>query len=389
MKHHIIIFLIFCASNLLAQQSEIKGVVSIHNSKFETGKTAYLSNVQIKETYGRGQEVLSNSDGRFTFTSIGVPLKETIVLNAQKQGWEVVNPEELDVVVGQFPWVKVYMAPKGKITENKRKYYNIGKTESEKALSSKIKEKQSERERLLKDVMSNQKEIWALEAEIKNLYEKYQTIDANARELAERFSRVNLDDASEHYQRAFRHFQNGKIDSALIVLEDANYAKQVDEILLEEIRLAALKNVILHNDSVIVARKDSLLNAFFLKVQAHEDLQQFQEGIQACKYLLQLPLADTATAVKALQKLSWLSLLVYSFGDAEQFAQLGLTLQQNDPALNRYWALSNFLQDKHDEKAIVKTLTIYPLPAEELSKLEKTNLPQPKIKKLSEFVRDK
>jgi hypothetical protein len=389
MKYRIILLLVFCASNLLAQQSEIKGVVSIHNSKFETGKTAYLPNVQIKETYGRGQEVLSNNDGRFTFISIGVPLKETIVLNAQKQGWEVVNPEELDVVVGQFPWLKVYMAPKGKITENKRKYYNIGKTESEKALSSKIKQKQSERERLLKDVKSNQKEIWALEAEIKNLYEKYQTIDANARELAERFSRVNLDDASEHYQKAFRHFQNGKIDSALIVLEEANYAKQVDEILLEEIRLAALKNVIHHNDSVIVARKDSLLNAFFLKVQAHEDLQQFQEGIQACKYLLQLPLADTATTVKALQKLSWLSLLAHSFTDAEQFAQLGLTLQQNDPALNRYWALSNFLQDKHDEKAIVKTLTIYPLPAEEVSKLEKTNLPQPKIKKLSEFVRDK
>lgn len=386
MKPSILLLFLSFSISLLAQQSEIKGIVSIHNSKFETGKTEYVPYVQIKESFGRGQESLTNTDGHFNFIPIGVPFKETVNLIAKKQGLELVNPEELDVVVGQVSWVKIYMAPQGKLTENKRKYYNIGKTESEKALTAKIKEKQTQREKLLKDSKTNQQAIWALESEIKNLYEKYQTIDANARELAEKFAKVNLDDASEHYQKAFRYFQNGKIDSALIVLEDANYAKQVDDILLEEIKLAALKIVINHNDSVLTARKDSLVNAYFLKIQVHEDLQQYQEGIQNCRNLLSLQLTDTITTVKTLQKLSWLSLLAHSFTDAEQFALAGLKFSKNDPLLNRYWALSTIFMDKYDEKSVAKIFGIYPLNKNELLKLEKSNLPNAQINKLMPFI---
>lgn len=380
------LFFISATTILFAQQSEIRGIVSIHNSKFETGKTEYVAYVQINESFGRGQEALSNTDGRFDFKTVGIPLKETVTLVAKKQGLELVNPEELDIVVGQISWVKIYMSPKGKITENKRKYYNIGKTESEKALTAKIKEKQTQREGLLKDSKKNQQAIWALESEIKNLYEKYQTIDANARELAEKFAKVNLDDASEHYQKAFRYFQNGKIDSALIVLEEANYIKQVDDILLEEIKLAALKIVINHNDSVLTARKDSLVNAYFLKIQVHEDLQQYQEGIQNCRNLLNLQLTDTITTVKALQKLSWLSLLTHSFTDAEQFALAGLKFSKNDPLLNRYWALSTIFQDRYDAQSVAKTFSLYPLDKNELLKLEKINLPSAQINKLMPFI---
>lgn len=386
MKPGNFLFCVFLPIGLYAQQSEIRGVVSIHNSKFETGKTEYVANVQIEESFGRGNATISDVGGHFKFSTVGIPFKETMTIVAKKQGLELVNPEELNVVVGQVSWVKIYMCPKGKITENKRKYYNIGKTESEKALSAKITEKQTERERLLKDAKANQQAIWALESEIKNLYDKYQTIDANARELAEKFSRVNLDDASEHYQRAFRHFQNGKIDSALIVLEEADYARQVDEILLEEIKLASLKDVVHHNDSVLSARKDSLIKTYFLKIQALEDSQQYQEGVQSCRNLLDLHLTDTITTIKVLQKLSWLSLLNHSFTDAEQFALLGLSLSKNDPMLNRYWAIVTIFKDAYDEKAITKIFTAYPIEKSELLKLEESNLPSAQINKLTPFV---
>jgi hypothetical protein len=169
-------------------------------------------------------------------------------------------------------------------------------------------------------------------------------------------------------------------------LEEANYTKQVDDILLEEIKLAALKIVIDHNDSVLTARKDSLVNAYFLKIQAHENLQQYREGIQNCRNLLNLQLTDTITTVKALQKLSWLSLLAHSFTDAEQFALAGLKFSKNDPLLNRYWALSTIFQDRYDAQSLAKTFSLYPLDKNELLKLEKSNLPSSQMNKLMPFI---
>ena len=85
MKRILLILLALRTAALIAQQSEIKGIISIHNSKFETGKTEYVANVQIKESFGRGQETLSNTDGRFDFIPIGIPFKETINLFAKKE----------------------------------------------------------------------------------------------------------------------------------------------------------------------------------------------------------------------------------------------------------------------------------------------------------------
>ena len=271
---------------IFSQQSQIQGIVAVFNSKFETGKTEYLANVQVEEAYQRSQATASLNDGSFTVILVGLKSKEPCQLSVKKQGWEIVNNDKLNVVVGQSALVRLVMSPKGKIDENKRKYYNIGKTESEKSLAKKIKQKQDDRTALLQNAARNQKEMGTLESEIKILYEQYQHIDDNARQLAERFSRVNLDDASEYYQRAFRYFQNGKIDSALIVLDEADFEQQVADILLEQSKLTGLDSTIRFNDSVITQRKDALIKAAFLKIDAHLQLQQYQDGLNMVALIL-------------------------------------------------------------------------------------------------------
>ena len=42
----------------------------------------------------------------------------------------------------------------------------------------------------------------------------------HARELAEKFAEVNLDEASEIYKEAFSYFQDGDIEKALESLDD-------------------------------------------------------------------------------------------------------------------------------------------------------------------------
>ena len=206
------------------------------------------------------------------------------------------------------------------------------------------------------DAAKNQNDIRVLEADIKVLYAQYQHIDENARQLAERFSKVNLDDASEYYQRAFRYFQNGKIDSALIVLEEANFEKQVEDILAEEVRLQALNNTIHHNDSVILQRRDSLIQAIFIKIEAHLQLNQYQYGINAAELTLKLN-PDTTDLVRTYNYLSWLYLLKQEFVQAHFYNQKGLVLNPQNEALQRYQAYIAFSQDKiQDNKKAFSTI---------------------------------
>ncbi|MEN9611674.1 MAG: hypothetical protein RLZZ628_2488 [Bacteroidota bacterium] len=330
-----------------AQQSVLNGVVTIHNSKFETKQTQYVSHASVEETFGRSHATTTRTDGRFELTLVGISLKDNVQLSVKKQGWEVVNHDALSVVAGQLGFIKIYMSPQGKIVENKIKYYNIGKTQSEKALSEKIKEKQAERKKLLKNQAQNQKAIGVVETEIKNLYDKYQTIDAHARDMAERFSRVNLDDASEEYQTAFRYFQRGLIDSALFVLEDANYAQKVEAILLEEIKLAELKLIIAWNDSVLHARRDSLVNAYWTQIAVLKSLRHYKKAQVSCDKILGFGLTDSVQILKTYQELAWLSLLNQDFDYGEIIVQKGLKFKA-DVALERYRAYFGALQGKNN-----------------------------------------
>ena len=243
MKNILILYLLLLSPALKAQQTTIVGTVTVFNSKTETGKRQFIQYAQVEETFGKSQATTTDADGNFRLVLVGIAAKQSFAFTAAKAGYEIVNRDNLHAVAGQPEAVHILMSPKGKIAESKIKYYKIGKTASEKALDAKIKQKQADLAALKKNEKANQQAIIDTQAEIAKLYDYYKTIDQNARELAERFSRVNLDDASELYQRAFRHFQNGSIDSALIVLDEVNWSNKVDSILIEEARLLALKSV--------------------------------------------------------------------------------------------------------------------------------------------------
>lgn len=336
--------LLLCLPALLfAQQTILNGVVTVFNSKFETGKFEYIPNAQVEEVFQRANAAVTSADGTFKLILVGIPDRESFEISIRKEGLEVVNTDKLRAVAGQHEAVRIYMALKGKIAENKRKFYKIGKTESEKALTRKINRKHQELETLKTDGAANQQQIIDLQKEIADLTERYGTIDQSARELAERFSRVNLDDASELYQRAFRHFQNGSIDSSLLVLDEVDWVKRVDDILTEEARLMALKNTIAYNDSVLTIRRDSLIRAIRVKIESHLRLRQFREALPDGELLIQLQSYDAAGLFNAYREAAWLGLLARNYSLAWLYAQNASELNDSDIVASLYGVYARVL----------------------------------------------
>lgn len=390
----VVFILLFLPKILInAQQTSFHGVVSVFNSKFETGKPQYISNAAIEEALGRSHATLTLSDGSFNLPLVGVPLKASFDFTVKKENYEVINTDQLRAVAGQLEVKRIYMAPHGKIAENKRSYYKIGKTASERALHEKIAEKRRALEVLHHFGQENEKKIRELEKEIADLTQRYETIDQNARELAERFTHINLDDASELYQRAFLQFQNGFIDSALLILDEVNWEARVDSILGEEARLFALQQLIQHKDSAISLRRDSLAAAIWVITHSHFGLKHYREALRSGEKLIQLYFYDPILLADTYRKIAWLALAAQEFAVAKLYARqaqrIGVVL---DPVSERYIAFACFFLG--DEKAASEIIAAWQvqntqitLALKELVELEQLDLSKKAIERLNDLLK--
>src|SRR5690242_6988906 len=130
MKRLLLFACCFPLTTVFAQQSKIRGVVSIHNSATETGKRVYVMNAQIEDDFEKAQPVVSDQNGEFVLIYVGIPDNTTVSFHVKKTGLEVVNKDALPAIAGQNEWIRISMAPREKMDEYRRQIYQIGKTEA-------------------------------------------------------------------------------------------------------------------------------------------------------------------------------------------------------------------------------------------------------------------
>ncbi len=290
----LIVALLGVLHKIEAQQSIIYGNVSIFNSQFETGKRQFIVNATVEEDFGRSPAIITDAEGNFRLILVGVKEGEKVSISINKNGYEVVNSESLNVIAGQKESVKIFMAPLGKVNENKRKYYSIGRKSSEKAIEVKISRlimeiKVSENAqsslnkyieilskdstgyvseiiRLKKEIYNERANLDKLKAQYSSLASQFEKTDDVSRELAERFSLQNLDESSDIYQKSFRKFIEGKLDSAILILDEFDWKTRVNEIIIEEAKLANLKQILHLKDSIMNNKRiNNLIESLMLK----------------------------------------------------------------------------------------------------------------------------
>lgn len=192
--------LIFCfallPAFLYAQPDSLYGVVSVLNSRFDKGRTEFVANAAIRSAaQPDGIPARTGPDGRF---AIGRRGQEPFLLVLDLPDYEVANLRDMQIWPGMLDTVRLYVIPGVSLFETTQRYYAIVYAAMEKRLSKQAAPNAVHG--------AEQRQAAA---------EKCHLV---ATILSRKFASLNLDDTSPAFQDAFRRFQAGDPDLALLWL---------------------------------------------------------------------------------------------------------------------------------------------------------------------------
>lgn len=206
MKKAGMLFLLFV--NISIAQVFQKGVVYELNSGSKP--------IRGVEIFAIGSSVaLSDDNGYFSLAfnkkKNGDPL---YVKEINKKGYELVNEEVNNGIFTTLVPFRIIMCTEGLLEETRRKYYKIGEDYYKKRYDKEVNELKKQKEL---NHISEEK----FNTRIKEANEELKKRRENLDYYTDRFSRINKDELNELDKSAIILLEQGKIDEAIKVYEDA------------------------------------------------------------------------------------------------------------------------------------------------------------------------
>lgn len=269
----------------LSFNKTLKGIVVKQNSGHQV-----LSNVLI-EAQG-ANPVTSQSDGYFSLVFYQKMQGETAAITASLSDYEVVNSEALrDVRIpanAERQVIKIVMCHKQVLADNRRKYFNIAYDASIAAYKKKSEELRQQLARAEIDQATYNRDINLLQEQNRNA-------EKQANELAERFSRINLDDASELYRRAFAKFEQGDVDGAIKILDEADFPQIIKEVRAEEAAIRFGEKDSTERANLLAVVRDTVIKAYLLEAIVHKEKDNASQAKRNFEKALKLDSANLST----------------------------------------------------------------------------------------------
>lgn len=245
--------------NLQAQISQ-KGLVLLQNSG---QKPLPLVTILVSGAI----PTTSDNEGNFTLHFATRKDGDAVrTINVSKAGYELVNTKDIELwnISSNHPFL-IVMCPKGNLRESRRKYYKIGEDRYKTLYRKKIEE-------LEQAVFQNRLIKSEYEAKLNEANKQLQHAMEQLESYCDKFARLNRDILSELDRCALQHLDNGDVEGAIKVYEDANLlskfkekSSQIDSLktersyvekkLREEIHLLEQEN-----SDKSLQRRDSLLH---------------------------------------------------------------------------------------------------------------------------------
>ncbi len=334
------VIVISICSGLALAQTPTSGLVVLQNSGRQP-----VSGVQVEDAFGDAAPKVSDSEGKFTLTFQNSAYGELTTLYVKKSGLEVVNQEEIkDFRITRAPF-KIVVCPEGQLNDNRLRYYKISTAQIE-------QEYQVQLATLKKKLADNEA---ALRAQVETLEEQREIAQKQARELARRFALVNLDDVSQLYRDAFDLFQQGKIEEAIQLIQEADLQAQIQQAKTKK----KLGDALSENARAALEQHAQTVT---LEARLHVSRLEFEEARQA--YALALSAVDSNDVQMNLEY----GLFLYGqfrFEDAIQIYQKTLALVPENKAYQAY--LHYLLGATHQgnleqdlaEKLVSKSIELY------------------------------
>lgn len=233
-KHALLFLILWISGFLYGQDFEVRGRISLHNSKLENKVIQYMKDVKV--TTSTNSTINSDYKGRFKLKFKSNDLNQNIKLMVEKSGFEVVNFQALEhFEIDRKHLLRLFLAKDGYLEkqQNKLLYSN------QKALythrdhlldilafdneESKIGIKELEEQLDLK-IYNNLEAEEKVKTEVKNIENKLEAFSLH-------LATVNLDFASNMYQKAFDFYQKGNLEKTVETLEEDVLEKNLNNVI--------------------------------------------------------------------------------------------------------------------------------------------------------------
>ena len=274
----LVCFLLITATTA-AQQVTLKGLVSIHNSKYNTGKIEYVPDAYITAPFTK--PVNSDVVGNFSLEFVGIDPGTAVTLTVEKSGLEVVNSYDLDkVIIQRNDPINIYLATKGQLAAAQTELYNI----SRKALFAR-------KDALIAKLQNDDKEVLKeLEAffgyevvdkyqAVSGVIERIDALEKRLPEFAQKLARQNLDVASDLYIEAYEYFLQGEIEKVIGVLDEqtlqASYQTAINDRKKSQALDAAAKKL----EQSAIDEFYQILESYELKANAYYLIFDYKNAI--------------------------------------------------------------------------------------------------------------
>jgi tetratricopeptide (TPR) repeat protein len=279
-----IFFLLYTAigSSAFGQPQIVNGVVAIHNSETLKGNRQYVAQAKVKDDSGWAKSTITNSKGEFTLDYADLPDNIVVNIRVEIPNLQVVNRTALSVIPGRTPVVKVSMANPRDISQYKYRLL-AAVSDASKHLDELLKQKKQLVDDLKLNRKQNDSSIKKLTEEVLFLEEQQKDVPLDALRFAERYARLNLDDASDRLREAILLLQNGKLADALKTLAKDGSLEEEEAVDALELKASLLK-VASHYESAIeiferLTRIDSLNPVFYEElIEIYGRLSKFKPG---------------------------------------------------------------------------------------------------------------
>jgi len=221
------------AAHSLVAQIPLSGVVTVQNSKVNTGQTVHVPNVQVASQYA--QPNATDNEGKFMLRFAGVESGRQVQLSVTPYGafkdYVVVNNWDLNQTLGRKSFISIYVAKQEDLDRRKAEMVGINMEKYEARADKTIKRLQAELEIYKKnsDYMNvRYKEIRdSLQIVSQDITTAYRLIEEYAKLLVTQ----NLDDKEENYINAYHCFIKGELDSVKYYLKEDELDKKYQNLL--------------------------------------------------------------------------------------------------------------------------------------------------------------
>jgi len=218
---------------LAAAQISLNGVVTVQNSKVNTGKTEYVSNAQV---YSQNtQPNITDSQGKFSLRFAGVESGRQVQISVTPYGvykdFMVVNDWDLNPTLGRKSWVSIYLAKQADLDARKAEMVGINMKNIEERADRIIKRLQSE----LEIYKNNSDYMNVRYKEIRDSLLMVNNDIANAYKMIEEYAKslvtINLDEKEDNYIKAYNCFAKGELDSVRFYLNAEELDKKYQNLM--------------------------------------------------------------------------------------------------------------------------------------------------------------